>query len=399
MAGCSLEKPSGFNRNMQNLTAHYNILFNAKESLRLKQESYATTFIDNYNEILSVYQDTIAQNKTPDKDLELAITRANTIISIKEQSHYLGDAYLVLGQAYYLEGNYFNAGEYFTYVINNFPKNKELVQEALSWKARTLMYLNQLPQAKLTLDTAIRDIDPKKKPPADVYAAKLQYDINVQEYTDGEATAKLAVQYSGDRLKRLRWTFILAQLQELNKNNADALKNYSAIARSNASFEMAFNASLNRIRIENVQNGVKISRIDRLRSLLKDPNNKEFKDQIYYQIAQLQMVDKDVNGAIKNYKSSVRYNIKNQNQKGLSYLRLAEIYFNNKADYLTSKKYYDSTLMSLPVNYPGYLAIQKKRQQSATTGRQAANHCPRRYLAGPCQVGRKNPRSCYRENG
>ena len=67
-AGCSLEKKSGFNRNMQNLTAHYNILFNANEILRLKQVSYAATFVDNYNEVLNVYPDTIAQSLTPDKD-------------------------------------------------------------------------------------------------------------------------------------------------------------------------------------------------------------------------------------------------------------------------------------------------------------------------------------------
>ena len=81
-------------------------------------------------------------------------------------------------------------------------------------------------------------------------------------------------------------------------------------------------------------------------SLLKDPNNKEFKDQIYYQVAELIMADKNIDAAIKYYKLSVRYSLKNQNQKGLSYLRLAEIDFKNKADYVSAKKYYDSTLTS-----------------------------------------------------
>src|SRR6185437_291950 len=154
-AGCSLEKQSGFNRSMQNLTAHYNILFNAKEILRKKEESDAASFADNYNEILSVYQDTTAQTATPDKDLEAAIAKANTIINVKEQSHYLGDAYLVLGKANYLEGNFYNAVEYFSYVIRSYPKRKDLTQDALVWKSRTLMYLNQLPLAKLAIDTAI----------------------------------------------------------------------------------------------------------------------------------------------------------------------------------------------------------------------------------------------------
>ena len=78
------------------------------------------------------------------------------------------------------------------------------------------MYLGQLPEARLSVDTAILNINPKKSITGDVYASKLQYDINVEDYTTAEATAKLAVQYSDEKVKRLRWTFILGQLQELN---------------------------------------------------------------------------------------------------------------------------------------------------------------------------------------
>jgi len=363
--GCSLEKKSGFNRGMQNITARYNILFNANEILRQKQESYATSFIDNYNEILSVYQDTTVQTSTPDKDLELAIAKGNRIITIKEQSHYIGDAYLVLGKANYLEGNYFNAVEYFSYVVRSFPKEKKLFQEGLVWKTRTLMYLNQLAEAKPVIDTAIQSINPKKRVNPDIYATKLQYDIDVQDYTDGEEMAKQAIHYCRGETQKLRWTFILAQLQELNNKPGDAAANYSQIAKSNALFEMAFNASLNLIRIEDTQNGVKINRVDKLLSLLQNPNNKEFNDQIYYQVAQIYMAEKNIDQAIKYYKLSVKAGIKNQDQKGLAYLRLAEIYFNSKADYLRSKKYYDSTLTTLPTNYPGYQGIQKKSSNLA----------------------------------
>ncbi|MGZ3834548.1 MAG: type IX secretion system periplasmic lipoprotein PorW/SprE, partial [Mucilaginibacter sp.] len=361
LAGCSLEKQSALNRGLQNLTAHYNILFNANELLRQKQDSYALSFVDSYNEILNVYPDTTAKSSASDKDLDEAKLKANKIITIKEQSHYLGDAYLVLGKANYLEGNYFEAVEFFSYVIRSFPKNHNLSQEALVWKARSMLYLNQLPQAKLVVDSAIQNINPKKKGIiADIYATKLQYDIDVQDYTDAEAAGKLAIQYCHNKSQRLRWTFILGQIDELNGKTADAIKNYTRIVQSNASFEMAFNANLNRIRIEDNQNGVKVSRIDRLKSLIKNENNKDFIDQIYYQIAQLYFANKDIDNAVKNYRLSVRYSHKNQNQKGLSYLRLADIYFKNKADYIGAKKYYDSTLYSLSPNYPGYQIIQKK---------------------------------------
>ena len=362
VAGCALQKETGVNRALQNLTAHYNILFNANEILRLKQEGYALSFVDSYNEILSVYQDTTPQSPTPDKDLAEAKAKANKIINIKEQSHYIGDAYLVLGKASFLGGDYFSALEYFNYVTRSFPEKAALVQQALFWKARSLMYLNQMPKAKLVIDTAIQSIKPKKKKYlADIYATKLQYDINVQEYADAEESAKQAIHYCHTKTQRLRWTFILAQIQELNNKNADAIKNYTRVANSNASFEMAFNANLNRIRIEDMANGVKINRIDRLRALIKNANNKDFIDQIYYQIAELYFANKDIDNAIKNYKLSVRNSRKNQNQKGLSYLRIADINFKNKADYIGAKKYYDSTLLSLAPNYPGYQSVQKKR--------------------------------------
>jgi outer membrane protein assembly factor BamD (BamD/ComL family) len=362
VAGCSLEKKSGFNRSMQNLTAHYNILFDANELLRVKQEAYALSFVDSYNEILSVYQDTTAQPTTADKDLEEAKIKGGKIINIKEQSHYLGDAYLMLGKADYLEGNYFSAVEFFSYVIRSFPTETKLTEEALVWKARTMVRLNQLPQAKLVIDSAIQNINKKTKKRiiADAYATKLQYEIDVQNYEEGEQMVKQAIHYSRDKNQRLRWTFIMAQLQELNNQPQEAYKNYNRIVNSNVQFEMAFNASLNRIRITENQNGARIDRIQMLRSLLKNENNKEFTDQVYYQIAELEYADKKVDEAVKDYRLSVRHSQKNRNQKGLSYLRLADIFFKAGKDYVTAKKYYDSTLMSLSQSYPGYQVIKKK---------------------------------------
>ncbi|MDB5151582.1 MAG: tetratricopeptide repeat protein, partial [Mucilaginibacter sp.] len=177
---------------------------------------------------------------------------------------------------------------------------------------------------------------------------------------DAETMCKQAIHYCHNQPLRLRWTFILAQIQELNNKTADAVKNSARIVKSNASFEMAFNADLNRIRIEDKGNGVKINRMDRLRNLLKNENNRDFTDQIYYQIAQLYFVNKDIDNAVKNYRLSIRYSARNQNQKSLSYLRIADIYFKNKADYVGAKKYYDSTLLAMSPNYPGYQAIQKK---------------------------------------
>ncbi|MBC7399648.1 MAG: hypothetical protein H7289_06860 [Mucilaginibacter sp.] len=345
---------------MQNLTAHYNTLYNANELLRQKQETYANTYIDDYGNILSVYQDTIAHSDVVDKELDAAIFKANSIINEKEQSHYIGDAYLVLGKANFLDGKYFDAVEFFSYVIRSYPKDFALTQEAAAWKVRGLLYLNNKPEAKLALDSAYANTPPKKHIAANVYAATLQYDINTKNYVDAEVAAKKAIYYTKDSNEKQRWIFILGQLQELNNETADAVANYTRIAKSNASFEMAFNANLNRIRVEDTRAGIKRDRVSLLLSLLKDENNLDFNDQIYYQVAQIYATNKDIPNALKYYRLSAHNSLKNQNQKGLSYLRIADIDFNIKADYVNAKKYYDSTLTNLSTNYPGYQLIQKK---------------------------------------
>lgn len=361
LAGCSLEKESAVNRGLQNLTARYNILFNANELLTIKQESYATAFIDDYDRVLNVYQDTASTRATGDKELDEVVVKANKIISIKEQSNYIDDAYLLLAKAAHLRGDYFNSVEYCGYITRSFRQNVKIVQQARAWQIRSLLYLNQLQQAKVLLDTAIINLTDKQKTEAGmIYAAGMQLYIDAQNYPDAIDMGKRAIPLATGSQQRLRWIFILAQLQELTKQPADAYDNYTRVVKSNAPFVMAFNAEINRIRIEDIQNGRNISRADRLKSLLRNENNLEFKDQIYYQLGELAIINNQTDEAVKNYELSVKNSLRNQNQKGLSYLRLADISFKNKSDYVTARKYYDSTLISLSPNYPGYQTIKTK---------------------------------------
>lgn len=357
-AACSLEKKTPFNRRLQNLTAHYNILFNARELLNQKQEAYAAAFIDDYTELLRVYPDTA--DIAEDKELAAVIEKANYIINFKEQSNYVGDAYLLLGKANYLNKQYFNAQEYCDYVLRSYREKPELLQEARVWKARSLLMLNEQEKAKPEIDTALRSINPKKDVTADVYATALQYYIDARDYANAEAMAVQAVESANSSPYKARWRFILAQLQELNSKPADGVSTYTRIVHSNAPFEMAFNADLNRIRIEDTRNGVKISRVDRLKSLLRNSNNKEFTDQIYYHIAQIYYNEHNIDKAVDNYRLAIAAGGQNPQQKGLAYLRLADIYFKDKANYPDAKNYYDSTLANLAPTYPGYLAIHKK---------------------------------------
>src|SRR5690606_34884707 len=148
-----------------------------------------------------------------------------------------------------------------------------------------------------------------------------------------------AISFTKNRYEKIRWSFILAQLQELNNNEEAAYRNYSRVVKSNASFEMSFNANLAQIRLRETAGGVKFNKIATLTKLLKEDKNKEFKDQIYYQIAKTYEQQGDLNVAIEFYQTSAHEASGSVKQRGLSYLRLAEINFDSLKNYVQAQLY------------------------------------------------------------
>ncbi|RZJ17429.1 MAG: tetratricopeptide repeat protein, partial [Acinetobacter sp.] len=115
-------------------------------------------------------------------------------------------------------------------------------------------------------------------------------------------------------------------------------------------------------RINDLLNDQSSNRKQALLKLLKDDKNFDYTDQIYYEVAEDYFGDKDFEKAEEYYKLSAKKSTRNQYQKGLSYLKLAELNFKNLGDYVNAKLYYDSAATTLPKTYPSYEAILKISQ-------------------------------------
>jgi tetratricopeptide (TPR) repeat protein len=359
-SSCALEKKSGVNRSLQNLTANYNILFNANEILKEIEADIEEGSTDDYDELLPVFQDTPAEQNNAGDGLREVIAKANKIIQTKEQSRYLGDAYFILGKANYYNKEYFNAVEFFNYTYQQFKSQPSLAQYALLWKTRSLLKLKAYPQVDSLLDTALLAINTKKTQKADVFAIRLQFAIDTENYIMAEDMARKALEHVKFREKRFRWMFILAQVLELNKKTDEAHNLYSRISKSNNGSIMAFHADINRLRIAYGQAPDPADRIQQLQLFIKQHKHSEFTDQLYFQIAEIYNQSGNITEAKKNYMLSLKNNTNNQFHKGMTYLKLAEIIFKHDADYITAKKYYDSSLVNLPKTYAEYDIITKK---------------------------------------
>ncbi|MCX2482302.1 tetratricopeptide repeat protein [Pedobacter sp. MR2016-24] len=370
LIACGSQKDTAMSRGMQNLTARYNYIYNSNVILDNYEEDLYQEYTDNYSEILPVYTAPEKFNTsqitttTPvnDKALNAIIAKAQVIIADKSFSNYIDDSYLLLGKAYYFKGDYFIAEEYFDYAAKTYETNIDVVMSALNWKARSLMQLNNLKDAALILDTVYTNLSMIKTRGAEPRATIAQMYIYQDRIDEAIPLLESAVKLSHLKRNRIRWTYILAQLYEKQKNYQEALRNYVKVQKSNAAFELYFNANLNKIKLTGLLNGEKLDRKKQLLILLRDDKNFDYTDQIYYQVAESYAEDGNFAEAEKYYQLSARKSTKNKYQKGISYLRIADLNFKNTRDFLKAKLYYDSTVNTLPKNYPGYEQIVKKSQ-------------------------------------
>jgi len=364
--GCVANKDTAVDRRFQNLTAKYNYIYNSNVLLSEYNESLLQSYADNYEKILPVYLDPEPQINlvlTPgvaNKQLDDVIAKGQTIINDKSFSNYIDDAYMLLGKANYLKGNYFIASEYFDYTAKTYNSDLKTFIMAMNWKARSQMQLNNMVLADKIIDTMLRASDELKKDLAEPLATAAQMRIYQKRNKEAILFLESAIALPAEKQLRIRWRFILAQLQEKEKNIQDAYANFTKVEKSNAPFEMYFHANLNRIKLRALLSGVKLNKEEQLLALLKDDKNFDYTDQIYYQVGELFSAEGNFVKAEENYHKSVAKSTRNQTQKALSYLRIADLNFKEFNNYIKAKLYYDSTVMILPKNFPDYDNIVKK---------------------------------------
>jgi tetratricopeptide (TPR) repeat protein len=366
---CSTQKDNPTNRGLQNLSARYNYIYNSNVLLNTYQDELSQTYQDKFDEFLSVYiAPTTADFITTTapvgnvKALDEITQKAQMIIAEKGLSNYVDEAYMLLAKTSFYKGSYFTATEYFDYTAKAYKKDKKVYLAALTWKARSLMQLNNYELATKVLDTVKLTLDSVKSEKSDPLATLAQMSIYQNKYKDAIGYLEQAIKETNKMDSRTRWPYILAQLYEREKEYNASLKNYTKVENSNAPFEMYFNAKLSKIRINDLLNDQFSNRKQALLKLLKDDKNFDYTDQIYYEVAEDYFGDKDFSTAEEYYKLSAKKSTRNQYQKGLSYLKLAELNFKNLGNYVNAKLYYDSAATTLPKTYSGYEAILKISQ-------------------------------------
>jgi len=372
---CSTKKHKWANRAYHNTTSRFNGYFNGGEVLKEGVGMLDAAHTDNYYKVLPVFRTgTLEDSKTiiplADKGIKKAstvIAKHNMMIRGKQYNKYIDDSYLLLGQANYYKREYYTALEMFTYVTREPVKNSKkdpIVHVANMWQARAYIELGMVSDAQSALDRSLNDKTLPNKIKGDLYATVTDFYLRQNNFPKALESIKEAVKYTKNKKKRSRYLFIEAQLLQLSGELKAASGIYARVLKMNPSYEMAFYSKINIARTYSAEGGNSVPIRALLSKMLNDPKNFDFIDQIYYVFGEIEEKEEQPEKAIGQYNKSIRASTTNTNQKGVSHLAIAEIYFEDR-DYKHAAVYYDSAVTSLSKDYPDYKKVENIKNSLA----------------------------------
>lgn len=364
VAGCSKKKSGVTNRVYHQTTARFNGYFNAKEITLALEEQLRLTHEENWDELIPVFiypDEEKAQSLYPELDLVIekcskVINRHSMRIRSKEHNKWIDDNYFLIGKANFYKRDYGKAREMFTYVSKAFKKQDTRYNSAL-WLARVYMERDQMSKANSVLKRLQEEEDLPKKVLAELPAVYADYYIRQENWDAAIGEINKAIDRSKDKQFRIRLTFILAQLYDKMNDYQRAVRTFARVAKMPAPYEMEFQAKLYQAYAHHARmDPAEVRKL--LSKMLRDEKNKEYRDQIYYAMADVELKQHNQEQAIEYLVQSGIVST-NPKQKVKSYTRLAELYFEER-QYVNARNYYDSTLTVIDEDAPNFLEIQGK---------------------------------------
>ncbi len=361
---CSTKKNTFTRRFYHNLTGHYNMFWNGRESYREGVDQLKNAVKDNYNKILPVYnygteQDAQSLNPFMDKAIEKAsinVQRHSMYFNRKEYVRWIDDSYLLIGKAYFYKQEYNKAKRTFEFVINEYKKSS-IRFEAMLWMANSYTQLGKYKRAQSTLDNLRNEID---KNPTDVPMkvkqamplVKADMFLHQEKYPQAKDALLDALYLRQKKDMDARVRFILGQIYQQEGEFYAASEYYRQVIKKRPPYEMAFNAAINLARSYDTRYDEDSRDIEKnLKKMLKEDKNSKYLDQIYYALADVAFKNSNDSLAIKYLRLSVATSESNDYQKTTSALALGDIYF-NIPEYQLAQAYYDTAVQVIPEDYP-----------------------------------------------
>lgn len=361
LASCSTKKNKWNRRAWHNMTSHYNVWWNGDESVKAGEKTLRQNVKDDYTKTLPVFnygtkENALALNQNMDRTIEkdaVCIQKHSMRFNNKEYVRWIDNAFIDMGKAHFYKQDYVPARRTFEYAATQYRNSPDRFTATL-WLAKTYIATKQFEKAEAMLQSILVAMDKGEKIPKYV---RTNIDLVYADYYIAMGKDNDAVKYLRSSLfsargkyNKTRAMFILGQIYKNQNDKPRATEQFKNVIKKHPSYEMTFEARMNLARCYDADTSTIMKMLNKM---LKDNKNNDFKDRIYYAMADVALENNNEKAGVKYLRKSVAASTTNNMQKIKSSLDVADILFANN-DYVLSQAYFDTAVMTMDRSYPGY---------------------------------------------
>ncbi len=381
LASCSTKKNTFASRAYHNITARYNGYYYSGVNIDDGIYKLEKANKDNFDKILPVYiYPSSEKSKVSVAEFDKAIKKSSLCIqkhAIKDKKgneiasagKWIDNNWINIGIAHIYKREFFSGLESFEYVAKTYKHSKDKYT-ALIWMIRANNEIGSVSSSEPLISLLKNERKLPAKIKSQLPVAQADYFMRRGLYT--EAAAKL-MEASRNRnifngipkSKRARYSFIIAQLFEAQKENKRALEYYKKTIAQKPNYEMVFYAKIKMARLLDVKRNNSEKTKKDLLKMSKEFKISDYYDVIFFTLGEIEEKERSIDKAVYYYKRSVQTSTGNVTQKALSYLKLGEINF-DLANYQPSGAYYDSAVVTLPKDHQDYNNIVARKKTLET---------------------------------
>ena len=255
----------------------------------------------------------------------------------KEYNPFLHNAWMLMGKAQFQKGEFLEAASTFSYIIRLYSEEPEIVAEARMRMARCYAELEWNYEAENLLSQMGRDSIPYQL--AEEYDAIMaSHLLQQQRFAEALPYLEKAVKRPGRTKKqKTREYYLLGQIHKHLGNKQQAYEAFGKAIKQNPPYELEFNARIQQT--ETVNGATAPKMLKTLKRMGKDPNNKDYLDQVYYAMGNIYLAQRDTVNAVKEYEKGAELSTRNGIEKGILLLQLGQIYW-EQAKYVDAQRCY-----------------------------------------------------------
>ena len=392
LTSCSTKKNTWSTRAYHTTTTRFNVFFNAKTNYDKGISEMQKMQQDDYSKLLDMYPISNHDNgKAVTSNMDIVVEKCRKSIKLhsiqkkpkknpkkskdpeyqqwlkqKEFNPIVKKAWLLLGQAEFNKADFIGSVGTFTYITHHFALEPMVVTEARIWMARAYAEMNWLYEAEEVLGK-INENDVSDDLNGLFAATKADLLLKQGRTKEAIPFLKIALDKEKDKYQRTRFNYILGQLMLQQNNRKEASRYFHAVLKLTPNYTMEFNARMQALQAEttNIPKAIKS-----LEKMAKSPNNKDYLDQIYYAIGNIQLYAGKEEKAIVAYQTAIKESTRNGIEKAVVLLKLGDLYYGKKK-YIDAQPCYEEASTIISNTHSDYEMVTKRAE---TLGDLAINY-------------------------